>query len=178
MLKFGFLAYQCSRLFSNLTIWSFRIKTHKIGVFQGVNSFQCSSLLDESRKEEFMDDIEDLYEDIREDHYESLIDRKFLQLEQARSKALNIDWRAFQPTKPSFLGSKVFLNYDLDDLVPLIDWKYFFDVWQLRGRYPNGRYPKIFNDETVGKLFFWGRNEKSYLPLTLSHREFLKIISL
>jgi len=30
-------------------------------------------------------------------------------------------------------------------------------VWQLRGRYPNRGYPKIFNDETVGaeakKLF-------------------------
>jgi len=32
-----------------------------------------------------------------------------------------------------------------------------FQVWQLRGRYPNRGYPKIFNDETVGseakKLF-------------------------
>ncbi len=30
-------------------------------------------------------------------------------------------------------------------------------VWQLRGRYPNRGYPKIFNDQTVGaeakKLF-------------------------
>ena len=24
-------------------------------------------------------------------------------------------------------------------------------VWQLRGRYPNRGYPKIFNDETVGE---------------------------
>lgn len=27
----------------------------------------------------------------------------------------------------------------------------FFQVWQLRGRYPNRGYPKIFNDETVGE---------------------------
>ena len=51
----------------------------------------------------------------------------------------------------------MFLNCDLSDLFPFIDWKYFFDVWQLRGRYPNGRYPKIFNDSRVGtearKLF-------------------------
>ncbi len=38
-----------------------------------------------------------------------------------------------------------------------IDWNPFFQVWQLRGRYPNRGYPKIFNDEKVGaeakKLF-------------------------
>jgi len=26
-----------------------------------------------------------------------------------------------------------------------------FQTWQLRGRYPNRGYPKIFNDEAVGK---------------------------
>ena len=61
------------------------------------------------------------------------------------------DWKNYMPVKPSFLGSKVILNQDLQDLVPFIDWKYFFDVWQLRGRYPNARYPKIFKDEKVGK---------------------------
>merc|ERR1712223_1149867 len=110
-----------------------------------------SSLLDEVVKEEFMDDITDLYEDIREDHYESLTEKKYLSLEQARAKSLKTDWANFKPVKPSFIGSKVILNQNLEDLIPFIDWKYFFDVWQLRGRYPNGRYPKIFNDETVGK---------------------------
>ena len=98
-----------------------------------------------------MDDITDLYEDIREDHYESLTEKKYLSLEQARAKSLKTDWANFKPVKPSFIGSKVILNQNLEDLIPFIDWKYFFDVWQLRGRYPNGRYPKIFNDETVGK---------------------------
>ena len=97
-------------------------------------------------------DVADLYEDIREDHYESLTENKYLTLEQARSKGLKTDWKNFMPVKPSFLGSKVILNQDLQDLVPFIDWKYFFDVWQLRGRYPNARYPKIFKDENVGKL--------------------------
>lgn len=53
---------------------------------------------------------------------------------------------------PSFLGVKVFTDYDLESLVPYIDWKPFFDVWQLRGKYPNRGYPKIFNDESVGEL--------------------------
>lgn len=53
--------------------------------------------------------------------------------------------------EPSVIGVKRFENYDLSRLVPYIDWKPFFDVWQLRGKYPNRGYPKIFKDKTVGK---------------------------
>lgn len=42
-------------------------------------------------------------------------------------------------------------------MIPYIDWNPFFQTWELRGRYPNRGYPKIFNDEKVGaeakKLF-------------------------
>jgi len=45
----------------------------------------------------------------------------------------------------------------LADVVPYIDWNPFFQTWELRGRYPNRGYPKIFDDKTVGneakKLF-------------------------
>jgi len=43
-------------------------------------------------------------------------------------------------------------DYDVSRLVSYIDWKPFFDVWQLRGKYPNRGYPKIFNDVSVGKF--------------------------
>ena len=45
---------------------------------------------------------------------------------------------------------------ELTDLIPYIDWKPFFDVWQLRGKYPNRGYPKIFQDKTVGE--YWRSN--------------------
>ena len=42
-------------------------------------------------------------------------------------------------------------NYTLDMVLPYIDWNPFFQTWELRGRYPNRGYPKIFDDEHVGK---------------------------
>ena len=54
--------------------------------------------------------------------------------------------------RPSFLGPRVFHDYDIEKIIPYIDWKPFFDVWQLRGKYPNRGYPKIFCDKTVGEL--------------------------
>ncbi|VDM73265.1 unnamed protein product, partial [Strongylus vulgaris] len=68
-------------------------------------------------------------------------------IDVARTKALRIDFDKFAPVKPSFLGRKEFLDFDLSKLIPYIDWKPFFDVWQLRGKYPNRSYPRIFKDE-------------------------------
>ena len=60
------------------------------------------------------------------------------------------------------MGTHVFDDYMIEKLIPYIDWKPFFDVWQLRGKYPNRGYPKIFKDKTVGKLFFLP-NDTSFL---------------
>uniref|UniRef100_A0A8K9Y115 Methionine synthase n=1 Tax=Oncorhynchus mykiss TaxID=8022 RepID=A0A8K9Y115_ONCMY len=112
----------------------------------------CSQLLDENVKEEFFEETTEEYEDIRQDHYDSLKERRFLSLAQAREKGLHVDWLSqAKPVCPQFLGTRVFEGYDLRRLVDYIDWKPFFDVWQLRGKYPNRGYPKIFKDKTVGE---------------------------
>ena len=113
----------------------------------------CSSLLsveDPKQKEEFLEYVTEEYEEIREDYFENLKEKKYLTLEQARDKRYKIDWNTFEPKTPKFLGKKTFKNYALKDLVPYIDWKPFFDVWQLRGKYPNRGFPKVFNDPEVG----------------------------
>ncbi|XP_067225890.1 methionine synthase isoform X2 [Chanodichthys erythropterus] len=112
----------------------------------------CSQLLDEAVREDYFEEIRDEYEDLRQDHYDSLKDRRFLPLSRAREKGLHIDWLSqTRPVQPQFLGTRVFDTYDLRKLVDFIDWKPFFDVWQLRGKYPNRGYPKIFKDKTVGE---------------------------
>ncbi|RIA89943.1 methionine synthase [Glomus cerebriforme] len=110
-----------------------------------------SNLLDEKSKEDFWEDIAEEYQEIREDHYASLQDRKYLSLQAAREKGFKIDWaKQPLPAKPSFIGKRIFVNYDLKRISEYIDWNPFFQVWQLRGRYPNRGFPKIFNDEHVG----------------------------
>merc|ERR1719247_861260 len=91
------------------------------------------------------------YEELREDHYASLAARKFLTLEKARAKMLVVDWKAVSIPTPKLLGTKTYVDYDLKELLPYIDWNPFFQVWQLRGKYPNRGYPKIFDDESVGE---------------------------
>ena len=64
----------------------------------------------------------------------------------------------FVSVRPNKVGITVFQDYDVNSLLPYIDWKPFFDIWQLRGKYPNRGYPGIFKDKDVGKHVSHGGN--------------------
>lgn len=98
-----------------------------------------------------MQDIKTEYEEIRREYYDTQKEKTFISLHKARQKKQKVDWNKINIVRPSFLGPKVFLNYDLSKLVDFFDWDPFFQSWQIRGKYPNRTYPKIFNDKTVGE---------------------------
>lgn len=111
------------------------------------------------QRQEFVDEISEQYAEMRDEFYAGLEDRKYLTLADARKKQFKVDWAdpINKPVQPKVLGATVYNNYPIEDVIDYIDWNPFFQVWQLRGRYPNRGYPKIFNDATVGveakKLF-------------------------
>lgn len=57
-----------------------------------------------------------------------------------------IEWEGYTPPTPSFLGTRVFDNYPIEELVDYIDWTPFFITWELAGKYP-----KILEDDVVGE---------------------------
>ena len=69
-------------------------------------------------------------------HARSEAEKTRMPLAKARANAMAIDWSAYRPTRPSFLGTRVFGSYDLADLARYIDWTPFFQTWELKGRYP------------------------------------------
>ena len=66
-------------------------------------------------------------------------------LGKARANKTPVDWAGYHPTKPKFLGRRVFKNFDLGELANFIDWGPFFQTWDLAGRFP-----AILEDEVVG----------------------------
>ncbi|KAI7858550.1 methionine synthase [Circinella umbellata] len=111
----------------------------------------AAALIDDARRDDFFEDIKDEYAELREEYYEGLEEKRILSLKAAREKKFRIDWGLNPPVhKPKFLGTKVYENFPLEKLISHIDWNPFFQVFQLRGRYPNRGYPKIFEDKTVG----------------------------
>lgn len=60
-----------------------------------------------------------------------------LAIAEARRRRESFDWAGSVRPAPSFSGIKRFDDYPLTDLVPYIDWTFFFRVWELKGRYPD-----------------------------------------
>jgi 5-methyltetrahydrofolate--homocysteine methyltransferase len=105
-----------------------------------------SSLLSQEQKPGYVAGVQAEYAKVAEAHRRSEADKQRLPLAKARSNAFKTDWAAYQPPKPSFLGTRTFRTYDIADLVPVIDWTPFFQTWELKGRFP-----AILQDEKQGE---------------------------
>jgi 5-methyltetrahydrofolate--homocysteine methyltransferase len=66
--------------------------------------------------------------------------------EEAVAHGLQLDWAHYTPPRPAFIGTRVFEDFPLEELVDTIDWTPFFITWELAGKYPD-----ILEDEVVGK---------------------------
>ncbi len=103
----------------------------------------AQSLLGEGA-EAFLAEVSADYDKVRTQHANKK-QTPMWTLAQARANRTAIDWMAFQPTPPRALGRRVFRNFDLNELVPFMDWGPFFQTWDLAGSYP-----AILQDEVVG----------------------------
>jgi 5-methyltetrahydrofolate--homocysteine methyltransferase len=90
------------------------------------------------------------YEQFRIDYKNRKKDKNFISLEKAREHKFKVEFDTI--VKPTFLGTKVFDDFPLEDLRQRIDWTPFFLTWELVGKYP-----AIFEDKIIGveakKLF-------------------------
>ncbi len=112
----------------------------------------ASSLISEELRSAFMQEVNKDYERVREQNKNAQSQNKFISIEEARSNKFPVDWSKAEIVQPSFVGNKVFTDYDLNEIAQYIDWTPFFHSWELKGSYP-----KILNDPERGteakKLF-------------------------
>jgi len=104
----------------------------------------CSELLSDERAAKFIADLQTDYTHVRA-LYASKKVTPLVSLAAARANKHAIDWKAYAPPTPKFIGRRVFKNYDLAELAQSIDWAPFFQTWDLAGRFPD-----ILTDEVVG----------------------------
>ena len=105
-----------------------------------------SGLLSPSEGQHARAAVRDEYVKIREQFARGREQKARATLEQARANRFKADFTGHTPTRPSFLGTRAFNDYDLATLAQAIDWTPFFASWELVGRYP-----AIFEDDVVGE---------------------------
>ncbi len=96
-------------------------------------------------KEKFVRDLQQEYVVVRERVANRKPREKQLSYAEAVANAVQIDWQSYQPPRPTFIGTRVFDDFPLEQLVDTIDWTPFFITWELAGKFP-----AILEDEVVG----------------------------
>jgi 5-methyltetrahydrofolate--homocysteine methyltransferase len=105
-----------------------------------------SSLLNPEIRARTLAQVRAEYGRIAETHARAQEDTHRLPLAEARAKRFAPDFASYSPPKPSFLGTRQFDDYNLSQIVRLIDWTPFFATWDLQGRFP-----AILEDRKMGE---------------------------
>jgi 5-methyltetrahydrofolate--homocysteine methyltransferase len=93
-----------------------------------------SKLLNDRQREAYVATINRDHQSLRE-KYGSRKERALLTLADARGNHLKTDWDALEIAVPWFVGRRV-VEPALEELLPFIDWTFFFAAWDLKGRFP------------------------------------------
>ena len=106
----------------------------------------ASQLLSKTAKPKVVDAARKEYDEIRERRKQRGDRTKLVSLKQARARAPEINFENYVPPRPAFTGTRLFEEYDLNELVPYIDWTPFFISWDVAGKYP-----QVFDDPKRGE---------------------------
>ena len=105
----------------------------------------CSDLLSEERSAAAIAEIAADYERVRRLHAGKKA-TPLVSLAEARANKTPVDWAAYVPPAPRFIGRRAFRHQDLAEIAACIDWGPFFQTWDLAGKYP-----AILDDAVVGE---------------------------
>src|SRR5437870_692 len=90
-----------------------------------------SSLLNDTRRPDFERDNRELQKQLRDQH-SARRERPLLPYDVALKNRLKIDWPHEALPEPSFVGRRVLAKVPLEQIVPYIDWTFFFATWELK----------------------------------------------
>jgi 5-methyltetrahydrofolate--homocysteine methyltransferase len=94
-----------------------------------------SSLLSPTQRPAFVEATRVEQQRVRQQHAGARR-RPLLTWNAARANRLRLDWRADAVATPAFTGVRELTDVRLEDVVPYIDWTFFFSAWELKGRFP------------------------------------------
>ncbi|MCW8943896.1 MAG: methionine synthase, partial [Sedimenticola sp.] len=112
----------------------------------------ASSLLSSEKRDDYISNLKIEYAAARDRREAQQQSRNLISLAEAQQNRTTIDWDNYQPPAPLNPGIHLLRDINLQELIPYIDWTFFFHAWELRGSYP-----KILQDAEKGieaqKLF-------------------------
>ncbi len=105
-----------------------------------------AKLLSKATSEEFSNEYKEKYKIIAKKHQQRQQKKNYISFQKAQKN--KFIWRKEEAyiIKPKNIGIKYFNNFPIEDIIPFIDWNFFFHSWRITGRYPD-----IFDHPKKGK---------------------------
>ncbi|MDR0836519.1 MAG: methionine synthase [Tannerella sp.] len=98
------------------------------------NPLVAAKLLNRSTKAQYIKGLEKEYERIKNLHFSSKTKQSLLSLDEAKKHAFKYQWSNYKPFVPNRIGRNR-LSIVVNDLIPYINWTFFFSAWKLSARY-------------------------------------------
>jgi 5-methyltetrahydrofolate--homocysteine methyltransferase len=93
----------------------------------------AAKILNPATRQDFIDELNREYEKLRlslEDKREETVS-----LAYARAHPAQVEQTAYRPVKPAVEGIQTLPHIAVEELIPYINWKFFFLAWKLSGRF-------------------------------------------
>jgi len=88
-----------------------------------------------NEKETFVAEIEEKYHAVRERRSNRHAAKKYISFEEARNNKPELNYQEI--TQPKKLGRFSWKDHPIEEIIPYIDWTFFFQAWRITGRYPD-----------------------------------------
>ena len=105
----------------------------------------ASKLISKNKCRPFIEELNREYSNLRTSYFKK-DNKKENSIEKCRKNKFKFDWKSYKPHVPKLLGLKTNYKISIEKIEKFIDWKPFFQSWEL-----HGNFPEILNDEKVGK---------------------------
>lgn len=126
-----------SELHTALRLWP----EYPGGVFHVKDASRAAPALkkvtDASLRTDFIQETTSRYAELMQAYDKTRRKSDYLSLAEARKNAYRIDWNRENITAPAQPGIHHWTDFPVEQIVPYIDWTYFFATWDIRGVYPD-----------------------------------------
>ena len=122
----------------------------------------ATKLISKNKCRPFVEELNREYSSLRNSYYKNQDGKSENSIEKCRKNKFEFKWDGYKPIKPSFLGVKTKYKISIDKIEKFIDWKPFFQSWEL-----HGNFPQILEDKTIGSAArdLWKDAKKMFVKL-------------
>ncbi len=92
-----------------------------------------ANLMSPGNRNDYIRKVKNEYTALRENSTRKVVE--LVSLEEARKNAFNIDWSGYEAVVPRTLGRVKLEHIDMAEIIPYIDWKFFFHAWNMSAKF-------------------------------------------